>query len=240
MDKIKDGMRLYINITNYCNFECPFCCMYSSYKNTRAFMSFETFKHIIDTHRSYNHVEVQIEGGEPTTAVNDGFFLFVTYALEQPNVDKVIICSNGSFKPYIFKQLVSLANFYEKKILMKISINYYLINKIFNGDINEAMKYYDRLVFLTKYNNHFDIKFNVRLRNNNQDDKIKDAIINFDFAKYAQSFNFQSYGRLKGSIDYKEPEIVQNISDWKLYAHDGVCFDQDLIKRSEYEGGFIK
>ena len=98
MDEIKDGMRLYINITNYCNLKCPFCCMYSSPKNIYAFMNFETFKQIIDTHKTYDPLEVQLEGGEPTTMVEDGFFLFVTYALEQPNVDKLIICSNGTFK----------------------------------------------------------------------------------------------------------------------------------------------
>ena len=147
MAEIKEGMRLYINITNYCNFECPFCCMYSSPKNTYAFMNFDTFKQIIDTHKFYKNVEVQLEGGEPTTMVENWFFLFVTYALEQPNVNKVIICSNGSFNPEIFNHLVTLANFYKKEILMKISINYYIINKLFEDDIDEAMEFYDRLVF---------------------------------------------------------------------------------------------
>lgn len=28
MNRIKSGTRLYINITNGCNVNCPFCCMY--------------------------------------------------------------------------------------------------------------------------------------------------------------------------------------------------------------------
>ena len=44
---MKKGTRLYINITNKCNTNCPFCCMYSgTEKNT--FMNFETYKKIID------------------------------------------------------------------------------------------------------------------------------------------------------------------------------------------------
>ena len=240
--EIKDGMRLYINITNHCNLECPFCCMYSSPKNFNSNMNFETFKHIIDTHKSYNNLEVQIEGGEPTTnqMISLGFFLFVTYALEQENVSKVIILSNGTFSKDTFKHLVNLSNVYKKRIEMKISINYWIIKEKFNNDITKAMKFYDRLIFLTKYLPYFSIKFNTRLRLNDQDKDIENAIKRFNLDQYTDLFNFQSYGRLMDSIDYKKPIIKQNIKDWKIYSHDGICFFQDLIVRSEYEGGKIK
>ena len=59
---MKDGKRLYINLTNKCNTECPFCCMYSNERNSR-FITFEQYKKIIDsTKQSF---ELQLEGGEP-------------------------------------------------------------------------------------------------------------------------------------------------------------------------------
>ena len=44
---MKKGTRLYINITNHCNTDCPFCCMYSGTKKN-TYMDFDTFKTIID------------------------------------------------------------------------------------------------------------------------------------------------------------------------------------------------
>ena len=78
------------------------------------------------------------------------------------------------------------------------------------------------------------------MRANDADKNIKNAIIKFKLDGYTDFFNFQSYGRLKDSIDYKKPVIVQNIENWKIFSHDGHCFDQDLIKRSEYEGGNVR
>ena len=46
---------------------------------------------------------------------------------------------------------------------------------------------------------------------------------------------FTSPEKLKGSPAYAGPVIVQNISNWELYASDGTCFGQDLVARSEYE-----
>lgn len=39
--------KYYINITNKCDYSCPFCCMYSSPKND-GFMSFNTLYDIIE------------------------------------------------------------------------------------------------------------------------------------------------------------------------------------------------
>ena len=59
---MKEGTRLYINLTNKCNTACPFCCMYSDpSKNT--FMTFDIFRSIIDDCKT--DFELQLEGGEP-------------------------------------------------------------------------------------------------------------------------------------------------------------------------------
>ena len=60
---MKKGTRLYINITNYCNTNCPFCCMYSGTKKN-TYMGFETFKTIINNCK--DNFELQLEGGEST------------------------------------------------------------------------------------------------------------------------------------------------------------------------------
>ena len=57
---IKDGTRLYVNITNACDVTCPFCCMYSGNKND-SFMDFDTFKSIVDG--CEGDIELQLEGG---------------------------------------------------------------------------------------------------------------------------------------------------------------------------------
>lgn len=42
-------IRLYVNLTNNCNANCEFCCMWSD-SSKKTFMNFETFKQIIDEH----------------------------------------------------------------------------------------------------------------------------------------------------------------------------------------------
>ena len=69
---IKTGTRLYINITNACNTNCPFCCMYSSTENSK-YMDFDTFRGIVDKYDS--EFELQLEGGEPL--VHPNIYLFI-------------------------------------------------------------------------------------------------------------------------------------------------------------------
>ena len=73
--ELKKGKRLYIDITNRCNTECPFCCMYSGVSNSRD-MDFETYKGIIDG--CEKEFELQLEGGEPL--VHPDLYLFLEYA----------------------------------------------------------------------------------------------------------------------------------------------------------------
>lgn len=45
---MKSGIRFYINLTNACNVECPFCCMYSS-PNKKNYLTFKQYVDIIDS-----------------------------------------------------------------------------------------------------------------------------------------------------------------------------------------------
>lgn len=216
-------IRQYINITNNCDANCEFCCMWSdSSKNT--FMNFDTFKKIID--EKQDDFELQLEGGEPT--LHPDLFLFMEYARSTNRCKKIIILTNGLKLDNYLKRLIDFANTYNIPILIKMSINYWLL-KLDPNLIEKAKEYHSILEF-TK---NIDIFLNVRLRY--EDEWLKERIENQKMNKYANIFYLQSYGKYEEKNEYSKPIIVQNIDDWFIYSCDGECFDKDLIKRSEHE-----
>ena len=220
---MKKGTRLYINLTNKCNTNCPFCCMYSGTdKNT--FMGFETFKKIIDSCKG--KFELQLEGGEPI--LNKDIFLFIEYAISTNRCLKIIILSNGIELQKYMKRFIDIANWNKILIEFKISINYWLIKveKDFLYKMN-------LLLFSVKYLKYINIIFNVRKRKE-KDENLETLLKENDLYDNSNIYYLQSYGKLKNS-DYEKPVIVQNIDNWFIYASDGTCFNQDLIARSDYE-----
>ena len=85
---MKKGTRLYINLTNKCNVNCPFCCMYSG-TNKNRFITFDKIKEIIDSTKG--EFEFQLEGGEPL--LHKDIFLFLEYAVSTGRCKKIIILS---------------------------------------------------------------------------------------------------------------------------------------------------
>lgn len=224
---MKKGIRLYINITNKCNTNCPFCCMYSSTeKNT--FMSFDVFKKIIDENILDDGFELQLEGGEPLLHPN--LYLFIEYAISTNKCNKIIILTNGlasNFEFYL-KRLLDIHNAYDIPIELKISVNYWLLK-----ENPQHIKNISMYVFSTNHIPDFSITLNVRKRK--EKDENLDKIINdLNLTDISNIFYFQSYGKLTDS-DYDKPVIIQNIENWKIFSCDGKCFDTDLIARSEYE-----
>lgn len=216
--------RLYINLTNKCNADCEFCCMYSSCKKN-TFISFEKFKDIIDSFD--DSIELQLEGGEPF--LHKDFYLFLEYASHVEKVRKIIILTNGlNFDKYLY----NIVEFHKRTnipIVIKISINYWLL-KLNKRHIEKCREYY----FCTEFIPNFDIKFNVRLRKN-QDDNVVESLRNNGIFEQSNIFYLQSYGKWSDQEDYDKPVIVQNIENWHIFASDGTCFEQNLIARSEYE-----
>lgn len=221
---MKKGKRLYINITNKCNVECPFCCMYSSTRNNR-FMSFDTFKRIVD--ETEGSFELQLEGGEPLLHKN--LFLFLEYAVSTNRCTKIILLTNGILLEEHINRLIDFSSWNQILLEIKVSINYFLIEK----NENHIKKMAD-LAFATKYIPSIDMVFNVRKRNE-KDEDIETELKHYGILEQSNVFYLQSYGKLKDSEEYEKPIIVQNIEDWSLYASDGKCFGQDLIARSEHE-----
>lgn len=224
---MKDGIRLYINLTNYCNLNCPFCCMYSnSFK--KSFISFSSFKKIID--ETKDKFELQLEGGEPL--FHEEIFLFIEYAMTTKRCTKVIILTNGTLiQDGCLNRFISIANWYKTLFEFKVSINSYIM-KLYPSHLDLC----SNLHFATKYMPYVNFIFNVRLTKNESKEKALKLLKKYDIADVSNIYYLQSYGRLTNDTDYEKPVIVQNIADWKLYASDGTCFDQDLIARSEYEG----
>lgn len=220
---MKEGTRLYINITNKCNTNCPFCCMYSSSEND-MFMDFNTFKKIIDG--CEGKFELQLEGGEPT--IHPNLYLFIEYAINTGRCTKVNLLTNGLLLDKHLKRLVAIHLWYDIPFEIKVSVNYWLIQQ--NKDHIRKISDY---VFSTEYIHDFDIVLNTRKREG--DEWIDEEINKFpNLKEINHSFYLQSYGRLTGS-KYKQPVIVQNIANWEIYSVDGLCFGQDLVSRSEHE-----
>ena len=115
---MKDGKRLYINLTNKCNTECPFCCMYSNERNSR-FITFEQYKKIIDSTKQ--RFELQLEGGEPL--LHDNIFLFIEYAIATKRCQKVIILTNGILLDKYIQRFIEISNWYRIDFELKVSIN---------------------------------------------------------------------------------------------------------------------
>ena len=228
--------RLYINITNKCNLDCEFCCMYSNPQKT-TFMSFNTYKNIIDEAIKKNdfNYEIQLEGGEPT--LHPSLALFMLYAFSTRRVTKIIIMTNGLkvvkerdlLLRIIDTKNVYKSQIYQPKIEFKISINKSVLDKL---DIKE-LSYFD---FSIKYVENVSIFLNARYDTEEEKEFIEKQINEFtDLGDRMQIFQLQSYGKFSDRDDLSKPIIVQNVDEWFIYASDGKCFNQDLIARSEYE-----
>lgn len=220
-------IRQYINITNNCNANCEFCCMWSD-SSKKTFMNFYTFKKIIDS--KDEKFELQLEGGEPL--LHKDIYLFMEYARSTGRCTKIIILTNGFLLDEHLSRLVSFHKYYKIPILIKMSFNYWLYN-IDNGLLDKALDYY----LSTEFIDGFEFKLNVRLRHN--DEWVRDLIKEKNLEEISNIFYLQSYGKYEKEEKYDKPIIVQNIDDWFVYACDGKCFNKDLIARSNYERDII-
>ena len=216
-------IRQYINLTNKCNANCEFCCMWSE-SSKNKFMSFDEFRGIIDS--TNEDFELQLEGGEPL--MHKDMYLFMEYARSTNRCKKIIILTNGILLDEHLSRLVEFNKAYKIPILIKMSINYWLCN-MDKTAIDKALNYH----LSTEFIDGVSMFFNVRLRK--QDEWLRDLIIEKHLDKVSNIFYLQRYGKYENEEDYDLPIIVQNIDDWFIYACDGKCFNKDLIARSNYE-----
>lgn len=216
-------VRQYINITNNCNANCEFCCMWSD-SSKHTFMDFDTFKGIVDSKDL--PFELQLEGGEPL--LHKDMYLFMEYARSTGRCTKIIILTNGILLGEHLKRIVEFHKCYDIPIVIKVSFNYWLY-KIDKESLNKIKDE----VLAIEFIDGVDILLNVRLRH--EDEHIKEMIYEMGLENISNIFYLQSYGKYEEETEYDKPVIVQNIDDWFIYACDGTCFGKDLIARSDYE-----
>lgn len=117
--------RLYINLTNKCNRECPFCCAFSKPDNN-TFLNFNQFQSIINYHNDLKEpYEVELEGGEPL--LHPQFTDIINFLTQQKLLQTLIVISNGVLIDKYIEFLYTASQ--KKKIVMKFSVNYYLLNR---------------------------------------------------------------------------------------------------------------
>lgn len=94
--------------------------------NNNIFMDQDTYKNIITGYNIDNEqFEIQLTGGEPL--IHPNFLGYVEFACNQSLISKIIIITNGVVTDNYIEQLYKLSQQYSKQIVLKISINYYIV-----------------------------------------------------------------------------------------------------------------
>lgn len=224
---------IYVNITNNCDMNCKFCCMYSSPSKT-TFMDFEKFQEIIDVETSpdeINSVGVQLEGGEPT--MHPDFLLFLMYLVKNEKIKQITIMSNGKNiieHKYLLPTLVNIVNWYDTNILLKISVNYETMHQVSLEDLSF-------LEFSIRYIKNLNLLLNGRYEHEKEKDNLEMLLKEYGLLNRTNLYQLQAYGRYSNKNELEKPVIVPKYKYWNIYACDGTPFQNDLIARSEYEKG---
>lgn len=216
--------RLYINITNKCNTNCEFCCMWSG-TNKSTFLSFEKYKEIIDDCK--DDFELQLEGGEPL--LHKGLYLFLEYAVYTGRCKKILILTNGI---ELHKHIKRFVDFHRNTLIpfsVKTSFNYWL-NKINKQALKQFVDYY----YSTEFIDGFNVSLNVRLRKH-EDENIRKMVESYNLPNAMSIYYFQKYGKYEDEENYDLPIIVRNIDSFHLFSCDGKDFGEDLIARANHE-----
>lgn len=222
--------RLIINITNICNEYCPFCCVEASPKG-HNYMALSTFQNILS---SYNEdIEVQLTGGEPT--LHPSFLEFIKCAIEYTNIEKLIVDTNGTDMKNVAKDLNEISKGGNVPIIMKLSVNYWLVQK--HSGYLERVK---NTIINNPYTDTFRIILSVAHRLPEETDKnifnfLKNDALKTNVYKIIHPIAYQ--GRAKktklGNTCLEKMKITTAIPVG--YATDGTCFGEDLDARNAYE-----
>jgi len=213
--------KFYINITNKCDYKCPFCCMYSSPDNN-IFMSFEKLIEIIN--KITTKTVIQLEGGEPLLHPN--IILFLEYLSTRKFVSEIIIDTNSVHLDSLIDNIVNIAERNKKQITIKPSYNSYLKKQNANL-LNQLCLIISACEFLE----YIKFEVNIRAYTKEELNKLKAEIGKYPFNAHL----LNKYGRASSQKDLIEPYITKTFDNWQLISCDGTFFGNNLIKRSEYE-----
>lgn len=221
--------RLVVNLTNHCNEYCPFCCVEASCQN-HNFMKLETLQDILDSYSE--NIEVQMTGGEPT--LHPHFISCVRKTIEHSNVSKLIIDTNGTEMEKIAFTLNKVSQEGSLKILMKISVNYWLTSQ--HPDLLDRLK---KVVLDHPSSDRFEIILSVAHRIPEMLDKdILDRLDQSPFNNLYQirhPIAFQGRARRNKLPNTCLDKMKIIAAEPIAYATDGSCFGSNLERRNQYE-----
>lgn len=213
-----------INITNKCNLECSFCCVFGSPANN-TFMDFDTFKDIIDKYKSLPIV-VKLEGGEPL--LHNRLYLFIEYLSSLENVKKIVIQTNGVILDQHIDRIIEFSNRLEKPIEVKIGINDETIKN------ENLLKYASSVIVKSQHSPFVRISFAVRYSSEENLKQLLEILDHYSIPRILCDVDvLNSYGRLENT-DYPKPCVPYKFL-YECYASDGKYFNDDLELRSKHE-----
>lgn len=223
--------RLYINLTNKCNRECPFCCAFSKSSNN-TFLSFNQFQSIINYYNNLNEpYEVELEGGEPL--LHPQFTDMVEFLEQQRLLQTLTIISNGVLIDKYIDFLYTARQ--KKKIVMKFSVNYYLLEQ----DSNLLLQL-ERRIEKYPITDNWLMCLSVRYRTPKKLDE--PWLLRLNAGKLAQyprnCYAIEYVGRAKenkfsGSAVTGEMATANCVPI--IYSCDGICFEHNFEARRQYE-----
>ena len=230
MSKIK---RLYINLTNKCVTKCPFCFMYGSPQNS-VFINFNKTVNLINTLIPNEQYELQLGGGE--TLLHPDFVKIVECGLQNSNVKIIYVDTNGLMFGDNVHQCQQLANKYQKKVVFKVSVNYWIYS--------QQPSYLSKLEALVQqYNKDQYLQFVLSIRHRvpiDLDQAVLDVVKNspllssLDYTIHSLEFAGRGRENLVPNLAISgdsTPKAVIPV----VVASDGTVFDNKWLERSQYE-----
>lgn len=208
--------------------------MWSGPQNSRYLSENSFNKIILDANERFNEpYQIQLGGGEPT--LHPQLLDFVRFGCTQPSIQTVIIDTNGVVLDNLLPTLFNLSQTYQKRIVLKVSINYFLLEQnptYLNQVQGWAEKYPKSDLWL--------ICLSIRVRTpQSLDASWLDKLKKFQYFNCAYNYHtIECTGRadknkVLGTV-YSHTIVPRNCEPI-VYACDGKCFDSDFDARMNYE-----
>ncbi len=208
--------------------------MWSGPQNNK-YLSKEAFnKIILDADERFNEsYQIQLGGGEPT--LHPQLLEFVEFSCNQPLIQSIVIDTNGVVLDNLLPSLFRLSQTYQKRIVLKVSINYYLIeqNPTYLNQIQNWIEDYPK-------SDLWLICLSIRVRTPQSLDALwLEKLRSFRYFNCAYNYHtIECTGRadknkLLGTV-YSHAITPRNCEPI-VYACDGKCFGRDFDARMNYE-----
>lgn len=232
MFRLNKKDRLVINLTNACNEYCPFCITDAGGRRSH-YMQEDEFYNIINDENIALGSEIQLTGGEPT--LHPHLLTFIKDIIKSNKFSKIILDTNSILLDSVIEDIYSAANGGRTVLWLKISINYYLVDK-YRNHLDRIRKY------IKTYPNteYFQIVFSIAHR-------LPKEMDNY-FLKEVCSDEFKDIYKIIHPIEFigrarrlKVPHTTIS-NQMRItsahpisYASDGTCFKENFEKRNEHE-----